>query len=237
MFAQYPSLLNHLTNKTILVLILLLSHICTSNSQPAIRIVEGTNINLDTLYEGHAAVRELTVENAGRDTLNIENVRTSCGCTVAKLASKHIPPGGSEKLTVTFESKDAQGQFKREVYINSNDTSHPEMDITIRGTILTVIEVFPRYISFGTQKVHRLSQQVVRLKNTVNDTIRILSCGSPDSQLHLRLADSVITPGRSVNLEVELSPTKKGNLLGQLELATSSPLKPVVKISYMGTIK
>ena len=202
-----------------------------------IHIAEGTKINLDTLYEGRTAVRVLTVENRGRDTLNIENVRTSCGCTVAKLSSNHIPPGESEKLSVTFESREAQGKFKREVYVNSNDASHPEMDITILGTIVTVIQVTPRYISFGTVGIHRFSRQVVQLKNTVTDTIRILSCSSPDPQLRPHLSDSLLAPGKPVDLEVELSPTKKGNLLGQLELTTNSLLKPEVKISFVGTVK
>ena len=237
MFSASCPLLKYVHTLCILFVAWFFSVTSQSFSQPGIKIAEGASIDLGTLYEGRTTVRELTVQNIGRDTLVIGNVRTSCGCAVAKLSSHRIAPGGGEKLTVTFESKDIQGKIKREVYITSNDSAHPKMDIIFTGTIVSVVQVTPRYVSLGQQKLHYSARYTVQLRSTVTDTIRILSYTSPDPQLHLYLAENVIPPNGTVTMEVDLSPTTKGKLLGQLELTTDSRLKPVIKISYIGLVR
>lgn len=205
--------------------------------QPSIRIAEGTSIKLGPLYEGRTTVRELTVGNGGRDTLVIDNLRTSCGCAVAQLSSYSVPPGGSEKLTVTFDSKDIQGAIKREVFFSSNDKDHSKMEITFTGNIIPIVEVTPRYISFGTRPLGQVTRRTVKIRNTLADTIRILSCRAPDPQLRLEVLDSILLPHDSVNVNVDLVPATTGKLLGQIEIKTDSPLKPLIKISYIGKIK
>lgn len=213
--------------------------LCVSSSygQAAIRIEEGMSFDLGKIYEGRSVDRKLTIQNAGRDTLVIRNVHTSCGCTVAKLSSDRIPPGKREKLTVTIDSKNIQGEIKRDVYIASNDSSSPRLDLVFRGTIVTVVVVTPRYVTFGKAKIGHSTERIVTLKNTVSDTIRVLSATSPEKQIQIHLADSVMAPQHELGMEVVLSPRTRGNLLGQLELTTNSYLKPTIKISYTGAIK
>ncbi|HTK81989.1 MAG TPA: DUF1573 domain-containing protein [Bacteroidota bacterium] len=209
----------------------------TSSYGQAIRIEEGMAFDLGKIYEGRSVDRKLTIQNVGRDTLVINNVHTSCGCTVAKLSSDRILPGKREKLTVTIDSKDIQGDIKRDVYIASNDTASPKLDLVFRGTIITVVVVTPRYVNFGKAKIGQPVQRHVTLKNTVSDTIRVRTATSPDEQITIQLADSVIVPRQEFGMDILLSPKSKGNLLGQLQLTTDSRLKPTIKISFVGAIK
>lgn len=60
-------------------------------------------------------------ENTGEKPLLIYDVKTSCGCTVPNWNKNPIPPGGREKIKVTFHPKENQlGIEHKSVTVISN---------------------------------------------------------------------------------------------------------------------
>src|SRR5437867_2642183 len=131
--------------------------------QPRIEVLEGMKFELGTLYEGSVVLRQVSVKNDGADTLLISSVTTSCGCTVAKISSSRIGPLDTARISISFDSRDVQGEIKRDVYIISNDSTHPNLDIVFTGNIITIIEAHPRFISFGSAKLHHPEKRTIEL--------------------------------------------------------------------------
>jgi hypothetical protein len=206
-------------------------------AQPLHSINEATTMNIGTLYEGQPTIRKLAIINDGNKILHINRLWTSCGCTAATLPSNDISPGTHETLSVSFDTKDLQGKFKREVHIASNDTRNPQFDITFEGTIVPVVLVSPRYVSFDRMNINHRLHKTVQIMNTISDTIRIKSCSSPERQMSLSLDTNIVPPDSSLQVRIDMLPVTKGNVLGQIELVTDNKLKPVIKISYVGTVK
>lgn len=223
-------------NKFFFSVILVPFLITSFNAQPKLEIRGGLSVTLGDVYEGRIITRDVILKNTGSDTLLIDSLRTSCGCTVAKLGSKIIPPAGRTTMLLSFDTNDLVGKFKRRIFIKTNDPSRRETVLTFGMNIVAVIEVVPRYISFGKVQLNQKVEKIIRLQNDLNDTIRILNYKTDEPQISLHMRDRVIKPNNSVELEVTLVTTKPGKLLGEVAVRTNNKLKPDVKISYIGEV-
>ena len=81
----------------------------------------------------------LTIKNEGDAELLLEEVRSTCGCTVAQPATDHVPPGGSTTVNVRVETRGKQGDFHSKVIIKSNDPKHRETQFPIKGFVLRAV--------------------------------------------------------------------------------------------------
>lgn len=63
--------------------------------------------------------------NTGNDSLVIESIITSCGCTVGEYTKGKLPPGGKGEIIVTFDTHNKLGFQHKLVTVksNSNPTS------------------------------------------------------------------------------------------------------------------
>ncbi len=84
--------------------------------------------------EGGIVQTAFTVRNTGTDDLVFGDLTTSCGCTSANLDKTTVAPGSSAILTINFDPnfhEEPKGQFKRHVYVPTNDPTNPELIATI----------------------------------------------------------------------------------------------------------
>lgn len=80
------------------------------------------------------------VKNAGSEILEIKRVATSCACTTAKIDKEKINPGGETELLVTYDTgamsgAHAKGNQERIIYIKSNDSQNPQVEVTIYADV------------------------------------------------------------------------------------------------------
>ena len=78
-----------------------------------------------------------TVQNTGTADLMIDNLVTSCGCTIAALSSNVIPPGQRADLTVTFDPDfhETQGPVMRLVWFATNDPTQPWAELRLAADV------------------------------------------------------------------------------------------------------
>ena len=87
--------------------------------------------------------------NKGTATLEIGDVRASCGCTAALASAKSVAPGGSGSIDVTFDSKFKKGPVTKTITVNSNDPDSPQTTLVLEGTIRTFVEFDPQFVNLG----------------------------------------------------------------------------------------
>ena len=88
------------------------------------------------IHEGEKLKLTVDLENIGKDVLEIRDVKTSCGCTVASLSSKKLNPGEQGKMDIELDTSDRIGKMARTVTLYSNDPQNPEQTITLFVNIL-----------------------------------------------------------------------------------------------------
>lgn len=76
--------------------------------------------------------------NKGKSTLDIQDIKTSCGCTAALVSSKQILPGKEGTIKVDLDTKNRSGSMSRTITINSNDPQESTKVLTIYADVTSV---------------------------------------------------------------------------------------------------
>ena len=76
----------------------------------------------------------VSLKNKGNEALKLEQIRTSCVCTVSKWSKKKIMPGKTGVIKVKFSAKYI-GNFYKTIAIISNSKTNPD-ELQITGTVV-----------------------------------------------------------------------------------------------------
>ena len=101
---------------------------------PLIR-VEPASFDFGAVVAGKVLRKEFRLRNAGDQPLLLQRVRTSCGCTVGKLARTTLEPGASTSLVVSLTTGSNRGHLVKSVVVPSNDPKTPLLEIRIEATV------------------------------------------------------------------------------------------------------
>lgn len=98
------------------------------------------NFDLDTIdygeiVKGSDGGRTFTFENTGDAPLEIQGVRSSCGCTIPKKPEAPIAPGEKGEITVRYDTNRV-GVFRKTITVNTNVASASIIALKIRGNVL-----------------------------------------------------------------------------------------------------
>ena len=97
--------------------------------------VEPASFDFGRLLPQRTVEKEFTIRNVGKKDLLIRGVSTTCGCTVAKMETKVVKPGGSTPMKVQLETRNASGRLVRSVLIRSNDPTRAVFEVKLQATV------------------------------------------------------------------------------------------------------
>lgn len=195
---------------------------------PRIKFREDSH-DFGKIKQGLSLTYVFEFKNEGDEILNINNVRSSCGCTAALVSEKKIAPGGKGELKVTFNSQGYQGKVTKYVYVESNDPTLPNKQLEISGEI----EVLPQ------PKIHLdqyTSDEGLFLEGEeIKATAKIINRGELELRVDCSHKDASffsggkeiafplkIPAGKSVELEIRMSPREKKGLIREYILIKSN---------------
>lgn len=95
-----------------------------------------TQHNFGKVIEGKVVDHTFSFTNEGKNTLEIKDVKTSCGCTAALVSSPKIGPGSKGTLRIELDTSNRQGRMSRTVTIMSNDPTDPQKVLTLYAEIV-----------------------------------------------------------------------------------------------------
>ena len=203
-------------------------------AQPQIRIMPRTVIDLGDRYSGEIVEHIVTIKNAGNDTLRIQSLKPSCGCTAALLKGnkKDIGPSDSAQLSLVFNTKDLIGGVTKSVEVQSNDTTNPNLKILISTFVIERLKITPPRLMFYISNADSEYTAVLTLKNqTKHSSIKLLSLKSKFENLKVSLNKKIILPGEEIQLKAILHPASTANIQGVIELTTNLPQKDKIEIN------
>jgi hypothetical protein len=99
--------------------------------------VEPLSFDFGRVLPDKTLTKEFSIRNYGSQDLVIENVSTSCGCTVAELQTKTIKPGKNTPLQVSLTTRAGQqGKMVKSVLIKSNDPGKPTFELKLEAEVV-----------------------------------------------------------------------------------------------------
>ena len=92
--------------------------------------MDKTHIDYGTIRKNEKITLVYTMENSGRNDLEIQDIRTTCGCTSVKMDKYVIKSGGSARIEIRFDSANREGMQHKSITIITNDPRTPETTLT-----------------------------------------------------------------------------------------------------------
>ena len=119
-----------------LVAFIIISAATYAQTGPQIEF-ESDEIDYGTVYKGEDdGIRTIKFTNTGDEPLVINNVKSSCGCTVPSKPTEPILPGKSDTIQVKYNMR--PGAIRKTITIMSNATNHENgvVAIKIKGNVV-----------------------------------------------------------------------------------------------------
>lgn len=85
--------------------------------------------------QGTVLKHDFILKNETKDILKINNIHTSCGCTVSEADKKSLMPQESTAITVSFNTQGYSGPVQQFVYVNTDNADPAIIKFTIKAQI------------------------------------------------------------------------------------------------------
>jgi hypothetical protein len=175
--------------------------------------------------------------NRGQAWLRIEQVKSTCGCTVAVISEREIPPGGEGRVSVALDTSRLAGPTNKVVTVYTNDPVSPVTSLTLSGTVTADILVSPTPLYLG--RVHRgqpIRREVTIVPGRTDAIYSVTHVRHSHPALHATLERRPDVPGQ--RLVVELDPSMPlGRFSEKLLLHTTSSREPIITLPVFGSVE
>lgn len=121
--------------KLIAIAIFVLAGVATAQAQKIAKMeFKSETIDYGEIKKGSDGVRVFEFTNIGDAPLVIQEVKSSCGCTVPKKPEEPVMPGERGKIEVKYDTKRV-GPIRKTVTVYSN-SDVPVKALKIKGTVI-----------------------------------------------------------------------------------------------------
>lgn len=100
-----------------------------------LNIVGATEFAVGKLEPGRSATARFTVQNTGRQDLNLDGLNSPCNCVAFKKNPPSIRPGESATIEMTYTPRDI-GERTETVMILSNDITQPDVPVKLKANVV-----------------------------------------------------------------------------------------------------
>lgn len=175
--------------------------------------------------------------NTGNQTLEVREVRPSCGCTTAGAWDKQVEPGKFGSIPVQFNSAGYSGGVHKSVTVVCNDSINSNLFLQITGTAWKPIDLTPAFISFSFGPDFQISDsRVVRIVNNLDQPITVSEPNSSNPLFKPEL--KTVKEGKEYELRVTvLPPLNAPSVSAPITLKTSNAKTPVLSVTAFATVQ
>jgi hypothetical protein len=86
--------------------------------------------------EGQIVRHDFVVKNESQKTINIIEVKTTCGCTGSKIGKNTLLPGEETLLEVQFNTKGYSGLAEKYIYVQTDDLDNALLTFIIKAKVI-----------------------------------------------------------------------------------------------------
>jgi hypothetical protein len=200
-------------------------------SKPQLTIVGGDTVNWGRVAPG-TLTKQVTISNTGGDTLRIDNVRPSCGCTTAPLTHKVLPPGDTATINVSIDMRNhGAGPVMKTMTITSNDSSRSSVVVMLKADLFVDVSAEPNYFPPAQEvKVNKEFDTALQIKNSSDAPVTIQPPVATDNNTAIIRFDmkepKQLQPGESEKIIAHVTPKQTGSINNIVLIKTSSKTTP-----------
>jgi hypothetical protein len=186
---------------------------------------------------GEVVSHTFTFTNTGDQSLELTDVRPSCGCTTAGMYDRTIAPGKTGNIPIQFSSANSTGLIGKTVIVLCNDPLQTNIILQIKGTVWKPVEVTPAVASFRITSDSQTNE--TRRIQIVSNLAEPLELSQPEcTNKAFQTALHVVRPGKEYELEVSFhSSPHPESINAPVSLKTTSTNLPLITIPAFALVQ
>ncbi|MCB2204592.1 choice-of-anchor D domain-containing protein [bacterium] len=204
--------------------------------EPPVLTFSTNTVDFGVVDVGTPSTKTITLSNTGGTPVTITSVTSGDPHFSLTSDSSTISPKSSAAAQVRFQptSLDSLTAF---IVLESNSIMGPDtVFVTGSGKASPAIELDRTSLAFGSVQTGSSKSLVLNISNPGNDTLRISSITSDNSDFTVAISDRTLPPGEAFDDTVRFTPSGTGSVTGELTLLSNAPTSPtIVPLSGEGT--
>ncbi len=186
---------------------------------------------------GEVVRHDYVFTNIGTATLEISDVRPSCGCTTAGTWEKRIEPGKSGTIPLQFNSAAFGGQVSKSATVICNDPGKSNLVLQLTGTVWKPIDVNPPTAVFTISSDAQTNEtKVVRIVSNLEEPITLSEVQSSNHAFQAEI--KIVKPGKEFELLVTaVPPFATPTIYAPITVKSSSTEMPLVTVNAYLTVQ
>lgn len=119
------------------------------DQMPKLEVVGGEQFDFGVMEPGAEGKHSFVVRNVGQGALELKVSGSTCKCTVGSLKDALLEPGQQTEIDLTWITKSVGEEFGQSAILKTNDPTRGELNLVIRGRVISTMTMVPRTFSFG----------------------------------------------------------------------------------------
>lgn len=224
--------------KNLLRILCILVPMAAAVAQPQLQMKDtldwGTVVPKGSLAETSKISASLILKNIGTDTLDIKEVRPSCGCTSAPLKQNILPPGVETEVIVSINLPTMNGPLTKYLTVVSNDPYKSARMVVLHANIERAVQLSSSFIGFNKATVGLETDGEISITNASTEDLVITSITGSDGLSVMTKLPATIPPSGTLPLVVRYVPAKAGTFTVDVKIRTSHPDYPELDLKGYG---
>jgi len=203
------------------------------------QIFEKKNHDFGVVARGADVKYRFKVVNPYAETVHISNVRTSCGCSSAKMPERTLKPGGATYLEVAMDTRRFMRLKQSSVIVQIDAPRFAEVRLPLKAYIRTDVVFSPGSASFGAVEQGTSAERTVGITYAGRNNWSIDSIKSSNKFVSAKVV--LVARGQGhvkYNLVVQIQPdAPAGVLRDHITLVTNDANNPYVPVAVTARIE
>jgi hypothetical protein len=175
--------------------------------------------------------------NKGTQTLEVQSVVSSCGCTSTLLSKKSIKAGQDGQIEVVVDTSGKPGALNKTVTVSTNDPVHQQTVLTITAQVESEFALSQPSVYFGTVPRGQEVTKEIIITVQAPKPVSLLAVESNDPEVTARIEPVSNSEGKKYKLiAVQKADAKEGYHFGTFTIKTTSKTKPILRIPERGNV-
>lgn len=188
---------------------------------------------------GDTVTEEFVFTNAGDQTLIIEQLRASCGCTKAVKGSSEVAPSQSSKIVAAFDTTGLRaGKKEQSIFVHTNDPEKPVVKLTVLADVVKDLSLEPPNVARRLPGFVETVSFPMKITNYGDQpyTVKGAKIEAGGMRASLNPASFAIQPRTTVGFTLSLklrNEPGQSYFMGQLHLQTDHPRESDIEVRYL----
>lgn len=176
------------------------------------KLVEGFSMTIENeefefgeVDEGAEIKHSFSIQNLGTETIQILEVKPTCGCTIAEDYDKEILPGKKGQIPVTLKTKGFKNEVTKLIRVKTNVPGKENLTLILKGVIKVAVGISPNLLWMEEITDKNISvTKSFKITNYQEKSLKILEITPKNDKTQIEINET--KPGREFEISVTINP-------------------------------